>query len=656
MDEDELLRLGNHVMRACGLGEDPFQPSPYLDVMDGEVRLGRISFTGAPFGLDRHDLGQHTLITGRSGAGKTTLIYIMLIQLSAMGVPFFAFDAKQDYRHLLGLNIPVMVFNAFNFRFNPLRPPIGVDPKVWLRAFTNVFCQSYFLLGGTKGLLLDHIDRLYSDYNAYSGSDTYPTFLDLQESLRRHKLQRQYGRIAGFLESAQNRVDECVLCMQDMTGVDRGFSIEELLGHNVVFELDGMTTEDMSFLISIILRYVFQYRISNGHRGGFRHIFLFDEAKLVFNRQKENQRELGFNEVAKFTSQIREFGEGLIVADQMPSALSDSIKSNVLTMISLSQAPGQVPEIVRALGLKTEEQVYALEALMTDRHQGIFQAIAKVSGRWAAPFIFDIEPFHLRKQVTDRQVRSLMRPKLGQLENNVKPRTEYSTILQQKRAEKPPHEKPEQRKKEERQEKAKEEGPEPEGNLLIQFLTNIRDNPFIDSTARPRMLGINSTNRANRIWKELEGKGYIRKVSFSKGYKKGRMTLYEITEKGLEFARMKPFKIPGKGGLEHKYWQHVIRDYFRKLGYYAEIERLYGPKNVDVGIEKDGFAMAVEIELTKSNLIRNVQLDLDNGIQHLIIAVRSTKARNSYKEILERTFTESKLSKVTFQMLSEFLE
>jgi hypothetical protein len=170
------------------------------------------------------------------------------------------------------------------------------------------------------------------------------------------------------------------------------------------------------------------------------------------------------------------------------------------------------------------------------------------------------------------------------------------------------------------------------------------------------MLGINSTNKANRIWKELEGKKYIKKVSFNKGYKKGRITLYEITKEGLEFAKMKTLKIPGKGGLEHKYWQHVIKKYFEKLGYYAEIEKLYGPKNVDVGIEKDGAVMAVEIELTNSNLIKNVQLDLANGVQHLIIAVRSTKAKNNYLKVLKDTFTDKKIERVSFQLLSEFLE
>lgn len=341
----------------------------------------------------------------------------------------------------------------------------------------------------------------------------------------------------------------------------------------------------------------------------------------------------------------------------MPSELSGSIKSNVLTLISLSQSPGQVNEIVRALGLKTPEQSYALDALITDRQQGTFQAIARVAGKWPTPFIFNIAPFQFQKEIANYHVQSLMGPVLRQLQHDVIPRTEYSLILDRKKAAKDAENKKKERPKQEtKTEEPKEKEPEVEGNILIQFLTNIRDYPFIDSTARAKMLGINSTNKANRIWKELEGKGYIKKVSFSKGYKKGRITLYEITKDGLDFAKMKPFKIPGKGGLEHKYWQDLIKKYFENLGYYAKIEKLYGPKNVDVGIEKDGLIMAVEIELTNSNLIKNVQQDLDNGVQHLIIAVRSTKSKNSYNELLKSRIADKKLERVSFQLLSEFLE
>ena len=45
------------------------------------------------------------LVVGEAGSGKTTVIYLMMIQLFRIGVPFWAFDHKQDSRHLQ-LGIP----------------------------------------------------------------------------------------------------------------------------------------------------------------------------------------------------------------------------------------------------------------------------------------------------------------------------------------------------------------------------------------------------------------------------------------------------------------------------------------------------------------------------------------------------------------------
>ena len=167
---------------------DSFSPNPSggsgSDV-DGHVRIGKVRQTGAPFGLNFDELGEHTLIAGRAGAGKTTLIYIILIQLLKYGIPFWAFDFKEDYRHLAKTG-NVLVFNCETFRFNPLRPPVGVEPRIWMQAFTNVFCQAYWLLSGSKAIILQHINNLYTDYGVFSGGDVYPTMLDLYDSLKNY--------------------------------------------------------------------------------------------------------------------------------------------------------------------------------------------------------------------------------------------------------------------------------------------------------------------------------------------------------------------------------------------------------------------------------------------------------------------------------------
>jgi DNA-binding PadR family transcriptional regulator len=632
------------------LNPDPFAPNPTAKDVYGNILIGKVKQTDASFGLNLDELGEHTLIAGRAGAGKTTLIYIMLIQLLKHRIPFWAFDFKQDYRHLAKAG-NVLVFNWETFRFNPLRPPIAVHPQVWMQAFTNVFCQVYWLLSGSKSIILEHIKRLYTDYGVFSGSNVYPSMFDLYESLKDHKLERKYGREAGFLESAKNRVNECLLSFGDIFDCDKGFSIEELLSKNVVFELEGLLAENQAFILNIILRYVFQYRISNNQRSSLRHVFLFDEAKTVYSKKREFSKELGVSEIAQFTSTIREFGEGLVVADQMPTELADSIKANTYTVICMSQSGGpNVFEMTRALGL-TREQAEACRTLQADKTTRVFEAIVKLNGKWLNPFLIQVLPYQVVKDVSNADLQRFMAPLLEALNQRLIPRTDYKLIMEAKQKEELQRE-AEARKQ--RQEEA-EQREKVEGNVLIQILTNIRDHPFIDQKARIQMLGLaSSSSTADKYFKELVAKGFITVHRIGLGRGHSTKVLYEITDNGREFARMNKFVIPGKGDFKHKFWQYTIRKFFESLGFNAVIEKRYGFKNVDVGFEISGRKTAVEVELSSEHLIENIQRDFEAGCDLIIIAVPNKRSINSYKKKIQ-FYNKDFLDRVEFRVLTDFL-
>jgi hypothetical protein len=629
---------------------NPFDPNPTGAEADGEIRLGTVDRTGIPFGLNLNELAEHTLITGRAGAGKTTLIYIILSRLIELGIPFWAFDFKQDYRHLAKTG-KVLVFDYSTFTFNPLRPPAGVEPHLWMQAFSNVFCQVYWLLSGSKAIILEHVNRLYTDYGVFSGKDVYPTFHDLLESLRGHKPTRTYGREAGFVESAQNRASECLLSLGKMLSCDKGFSIEDLLTRNIVFELEGMLAENQAFLLNIILRYVFLYRISNSQRGRLQHVFLFDEAKSVYSRQREFSEDLGTSEIAQFTASIREFGEALVVADQIPTELGKSIKDNVRTVICMSQSGGRnVAEMSRAIGL-TVDQEERLRILKADKNNNLFEAIVNVSGKWARPFVIRVSPFQYEKDVTRQQLQTLMKPVLEDLTKQVVPRTEYKSIQEARQKQAKEAEAEERR---ERQEKA-EEKEKVEGNTLIRILTNIRDYPFIPQKARIEMLGLEgSSSTTDKYFDELFAQGLVTKHSIGFGKGKGSITLYKITEKGASFARMDNVDIPGHGEMPHKYWQHVIKEFYARLGYSAEIEKRFGIKNADVGFENDGKKTAIEVELTNEHLIENIERDFQAGCDTVIIAAPSKRSITAYRKRIE-LYSKAFLDKVEFRVLTDFL-
>lgn len=632
------------------INPNPFEPVPDENILDGDIKLGRESQFGFPFGLNIEELNEHLLITGRAGAGKTTLIYLIIAHLLNYEIPFWAFDFKQDYRHLAKSN-DVLVFDWQNFKFNPLRPPIGVDPKIWLQAFINIFCQAYFLLGGSKAVILQRTEQLYKDYGVYEGSNVYPTLFDLHESLEYHKPKNMSGREGKFYDSCLNRFHQCNITFQNMLDCDLGYPVEDMLDRNVVFELEGLITENQSFLLTIFMRYVFQYRMSNDQRGQFKHVFLFDEAKSAYSKQKEFHADLGISEIAQFTSKIREFGEGLVVADQMPTELADSIKANVFCVICMSQSGGaNVAEMSRAMGL-THEQADACRVLDADKNTQNFEALVKLNGRWQEPFKIQVAPFQVEKSLSEAELASEMQPVLAELDQLVIPRTPYQKFLEAKsQAEK---EKKAEARKVRREETKKKEAIE--DNTLIKILTNIREHPFIDQKARIQLLGLSSsTSTTNKLFKELAKRELVTVHRIGLGRGKSTRVLYEITEKGKQFASMDKVEVQGKGGLQHKFWQHTIKEFYENLGYKAEIEKLYGSKNVDVGLEIDNKRTAVEVELTPENLIENIEKDLDSGCERVIIAVPNRRFIETYKKKLE-SFEHDVLGNVEFKVLSNFI-
>jgi DNA helicase HerA-like ATPase len=92
-----------HNATAPGNGP-PGLPPPEPGVLDGWLRLGEVRYPSAPpaaFGLQPGELIQHVGIFGRSGAGKTNTVLVLLRELLRKDIPFLIFDWKRNYRDLL---------------------------------------------------------------------------------------------------------------------------------------------------------------------------------------------------------------------------------------------------------------------------------------------------------------------------------------------------------------------------------------------------------------------------------------------------------------------------------------------------------------------------------------------------------------------------
>ena len=86
--------------------EKIFLVPPKKEDAYGEYQLGTVEYADKEFysfGLRENEWIQHVSIFGRSGCGKTNLVFTIINNFVEIGKPFMIFDWKRNYRDLLAI-------------------------------------------------------------------------------------------------------------------------------------------------------------------------------------------------------------------------------------------------------------------------------------------------------------------------------------------------------------------------------------------------------------------------------------------------------------------------------------------------------------------------------------------------------------------------
>ncbi len=87
------------------------------------------------------------------------------------------------------------------FRFNPLVPPAGCEPHLWIKLIVDVIVSAYLGGEGVISLLVAGLDHLYSQLGVFDKTQRgRPTIQDLLVWLRTVKLK---GRAAMWRAASQ---------------------------------------------------------------------------------------------------------------------------------------------------------------------------------------------------------------------------------------------------------------------------------------------------------------------------------------------------------------------------------------------------------------------------------------------------------------------
>lgn len=323
--------------------------------------------------FDAETLKTHMLVVGGSGSGKTTTTFNLLTQLwGEHRIPFIVFDPKftPEYRYLKRFpefKDDLLIFTPGNesiapFRMNPFQVMSGIRLQEHISRIFDCFMGALPLENPLPSFIQEAIDYLYEKKGwqlAYSrGGDVdkdgklleTPTMPELYEKVL-DLAQKNYGtdkevgdRIKGALKARLYRLVS-KSGIGSMFQASRPLPLKELMRKPIIFELGELNKEEQALFSLFILVFVFEYirsvRVDQFEtqlkRKGesatdldLRHVILVEEAHNILGKvqttgEVSNSKFEVVDKFAQIMREMRAAGEGVIVVDQSPAALAQSI-------------------------------------------------------------------------------------------------------------------------------------------------------------------------------------------------------------------------------------------------------------------------------------------------------------------------------------------
>ena len=655
-DVEQTLELlaAKHLGADYNIDRSPFPPPSSEFAESGDIKVGTVSYADIqmyPFYLKSPRLKEHILIAGRSGSGKTNLTFVLMEGIMARGIKVLALDWKRGYRDLMGLYPKLRVYTIGRdispFRFNPLIPPAGCEPHIWIKLIVDVIAGAYFGGEGVISLLVAGLDHLYSRAGVFDKQQTHwPTIQDLLVWLRTVKLR---GRAAMWQASAERILLAmtygefgAVLNTQDNSHV------AELLNQNAVLEMDGLSgSSDKTLFSEALTLYLYRYRLAQGPQEKLTNIIIIEEAhNLLLKKASESKESI----LETSIRMVRQYGLGYVFVDQSASLLSKVAFANSYGTIALSQKlRSDVQAMASAMNL-SDEQKEALNTLP------VGSAVVRLADEHPEPFLVRIPLSAVSEgSVSDQVVKERMAcyhtdsssNRFTQSLSGVVPAIPLpdrkSEITDNNKTNKDTHP-PSPRESETEYEKSKsvyDSKLKPPNKTMtreeIRFLADVAERPLSTTVSRYQRLHL-SRRRGNAIRQHLASAGIIESAAIAT--RSGQVVLYQLTDLGRSACSAAGIK-PGprsRESLEHSFWASRAARHFEREGYDISREHpVKGNGAIDLLAEKGGTRVAIEVETGKSNIKVNLNKIKNAGFDRIVLVATCPAAVVACQKAVDST-------------------
>lgn len=142
---------------------------------------------------------------------------------------------------------------------------------------------------------------------------------------------------------------------------------DDFFNRKVIINLSGVADDnDRSFVMGLLLLYLYEYRIALSERKGFSfnannlmHLTVIEEAhRVMMNNPNPDSPQFKCGQLfSNLLSEIRAYGEGMMIVDQVPGRLiPDAVKNTNLKIIHRLISYDDIELVSKSMGISEEQQ------------------------------------------------------------------------------------------------------------------------------------------------------------------------------------------------------------------------------------------------------------------------------------------------------------
>lgn len=345
-------------------------PKPFREKEGESISLG-LSSLGYDVEFPVKLFKKHAFVAGVPGAGKTNTMLHLVTSLwrdTEEKIPFLVLEpAKQEYRALAKIKgmEELRIFSPgadtyFPLHINPFQFPVGLTLAEHIANLNAVFAGAFELPPPSPHFIDTCIERVYLDKgwninerNILDEEGKYrhefPTLQELYESLEVAVKNSHYqGETLGNLQSVlEVRVGS--LLKREIGNVynvrESILKPEQWLDVPAIIELESLgegPANFMSLLLSTLIRETLKVRKTSDNENkkdatskALNHVIFYEEAHNLIGPDTDSPmgdsvdpKISATKYVVKMLAEVRALGEGIVIADQLPTVMAPEVLKN----------------------------------------------------------------------------------------------------------------------------------------------------------------------------------------------------------------------------------------------------------------------------------------------------------------------------------------